>query len=58
MSSKNAPPITSEQFITLLDKMWHVGFCEKRKRQGEQVYVLSVDDINECDDILQGKWQE
>lgn len=56
MTTEDAPKggVTPTQLIAMLDNMHEVGFCEKRTQKGRQVYILSVDDICECDDILAG----
>jgi hypothetical protein len=48
------PPMTPRQFTALLDELCEVGCCERRTRQGEPIYVISVSEIQEGDLILSG----
>jgi len=53
------PPMTPRQMLRLLDKLHEVG-CARRqkKRDGQIIYSLSVDDIHEGDAILSGQFWE
>jgi hypothetical protein len=44
--------VTSKQFIALLDELCTIGCCERRTRQGEQIYVISLSQIYEADFAL------
>jgi hypothetical protein len=48
------PPMTPKQFTALLDELCKVACCERRRRQGETIYVISVSQIQEGDLILYG----
>lgn len=52
------PPMTSRDLIAALDAMCMVACCaRRRKRDGEIVYSLSVDEIHEAHDLLSGQFQ-
>jgi hypothetical protein len=51
------PSMTSPELIAALDAMCTVALCaRRRKRDGEIVYSLSVDEIHEADDLLSGRF--
>jgi hypothetical protein len=53
------PPMTPRQMIRLLDKLCEVGCAARRKkRDGQVIYSLSLDDIWEGDAILSGEFWE
>lgn len=59
MSKSPWPSMTSPELIAALDAMCTVALCSRRrKRDGEIVYSLSVDEIHEADDLLSGRFHD
>lgn len=56
MSKSSFPQMRPEELIALLDAMGAAGLCARRKKGGETVYTLTLEDICEADAILDGSF--